>query len=147
MTDWWCEKMSNLQKLVLCGLGILLAGGTFWLVWGHRPPGIEQLHKWYAGAAMTFIAIFAPAMFLALRGRLLTSGWPILVCGLVGWLAAAAAYIAYFMLLGDTKKTVATGLQMLSIALLLPPLATMSWLFGGLTGLFFVLLRRGSNRI
>jgi hypothetical protein len=123
-------------------LSLVLSCAVFWLVWGWRLPASETLHKWYWGFVAVFIAALMAMMVVAFRGRLERSAWPIVVGALLGYIAASLAYFIYFglfelnLLVSAIRKLGAINVIVASV--LLPPLATLGWLFGALSGAFFV---------
>ena len=134
--------MNELRRSLLCALSLGLACAVFWLAFGTRPPGYQNLHKWYGGCATIFLAVLMPMMAFALRGKLERSAWPIIIGALLGWVAASLAYLIYFGLFGEIFSARGPDIgSIIIVAVAFPPLATLSPLFGALSGAFFVLSR------
>jgi hypothetical protein len=136
--------LSELRRIFLCALSLGFSCAVFWLIFGAKPPGIAMLHRWYPGFATVLVAVLMAMMVVALRGRLERSAWPIIVGALLGYVSASVAYVIYFGLfefdlLSAAKKT--GVLAMIAAVFFIAPLATLSWLFGALSGGFFILVR------
>ncbi len=137
----WSDE---LRRIFLCALSLVLPCAVFWLIFGAKPPGIAMLHRWYPGFAAVLIAVLMAMMVVAFRGRLERSAWPIIVGALLGYVAASLAYVIYFESFGFDLLSVAkrTGvLAMIAVLFFIAPLATLSWLFGALSGGLFVVVR------
>jgi hypothetical protein len=133
--------MNELRRIFLCALSLGLACAVFW-VSGAGLPGYRTFHKWYFGCVAVFLPILMAMMAIALRGRLERSAWPIIVGALSGWIAASLAYLIYFEFsIGGLFKNPAWHpfVQRIEIIIFLPPVVTLSPLFGALSGAFFAL--------
>lgn len=95
--------------------------------------------------AIIFLGALTAMMIFALRGRFVTSAWPVLLGLPLGYIAAPIAYMTDFALFESEllSKTLSRIplIEFISFVFLLPPLASLSWLFGGLAGALFILLR------
>lgn len=145
-SNYYGVRMNELRRIFLCALSVGLSSAMFRLAFGARLPGYENLHKWYPGCAAIFLAILIPMMVLAFRGRLERSAWPMVSGALLGWVAASLAYLIYFGLFEYGRlanQARIFGIQLIIIvSVLFPPLATLSWLFGALSGAFFIVARQ-----
>jgi len=137
--------MSELRRTALCSLSLSLACIVFWFGWGGRPPGSEALSKHYPSFIAILLVALMVTMMLTLRGRLERAAWPLLIVGLLGYFAASLTYVIYFSLIApENFANLVQRLSIFDLALFiisLPPLGTMSWLLGALSGAFFVLSR------
>lgn len=136
-------RIDELRRSCLSALSIGLSCAVFWLAFSPRLPGYASLHKWYSGCICVFLVVLMAMMVLAFRGKSETHAWPIIIGAVLGWAASSLAYVIYFGVFGDLFSTARSPsvISVIAAALLLPPLATLSWLFGSLSGAFFVLLR------
>lgn len=137
--------MNEPRRVAYCLLSVALSCGVFWLVGGANLPAKLKLHRWYPDVAVIFLGAFSAMMIIALRGRFVTSAWPALLCVPLGYISAPIAYITYFALfeselLSKTLSRIPLT-EFIPIAFLLASLASLSWLFGGLAGALFILLR------
>ena len=84
-------------------------------------------------------------MVIAFRGSLERAAWPIIVGALLGYVVPTLAYFVYFGFVELELLTNAIrrlgAINVIFAVILLPPLATLSWLFGALAGAFFVASR------
>lgn len=143
-SNYYGVRMNELRRIFLCALSLSLACVVFWLALGGKLPGHEELHYW--GFVTVLLAVLIVTMILTLRGRLERSAWPILVGASLGWAAASLAYLVYFGLFdfrGLANQAARTGeINMIIGIMFLPPLATLSWLFGALSGAFFIVAKQ-----
>lgn len=136
-------RSDELRRCFLCALSIGLSCAVFWLAFSPRLPGYSNLHNWYSGCVYVFLVVLMAMMVVAVRGKSETHAWPILLGAVLGWAASTLAYLICFAALGyfSFSPRSAPWWSVFVVALVAPPLATLSWLLGALSGAFFVFLR------
>lgn len=132
--------MSELRRMFLIVLSISLSCAVFGLIWGARLPAAEKFNQWYWGCVAVFLAVLISLMIVVFRGGFEKSGWPVLLGLLLGYISAFLAYLIFFGIFVNMKRWPPL-FDAIMIAFLLPPTVTLSWLFGALTGTFFIFLR------
>lgn len=137
--------MGELRRSSVSALSVGLTCAVFWLVWGARLPASGTLHKWYWGFVCIVIPVLIAMMAAALRERLEKSAWPMIVGALLGYGAASLVYLIYFgffelgLIASSTQKQ--GVISIISAAIVFAPVAIVNWLFGALSGAFFVVSR------
>jgi len=136
--------MRALDRFAMCLAGMLIAG-CFLAATGGLAPGLKMLHRWYEGVLITFLFLFLPSMFIALRGRVGRSALVIPICALLAYPVAGMACIFYFLLFEhqlffSSVKHAPLGLAVIPFVFI--PTVTGTWLFGALAGLSFYLFAK-----
>ena len=141
--------MRKVRHAVLCILSVGMSSLLFWIS-GLLEFVDKVLHVWSRGLCTTFLAIFIVAIFLAFRGKARTAAWPVLVGALIGYGAAAVVYGSYYA--GrEVEQFVSVShvrfQQFVFGTAVLFPVLSLSWLFGGMAGAFYILSARSCDNI
>jgi hypothetical protein len=137
--------IGELHRIALCLLSVGLACAVFLLIWGKRLPASGILHSRYREFVAILLTMLIVAMILVLRKRMEGSAWPLLIGAMLGYFSASVTYIIHVLLIHPAAlvalaRSLST-VDMVLFVISVPPLSTLSWLLGALSGAFFVLSR------
>jgi hypothetical protein len=133
-----------ITRALICLLSVGLGAGLFLLSGAHQHTE-RMLHRWYAGAAITFLTVFVVLVALILRGRFVRARWLFPVCIALACAAAIIAYLGYFSIaeparMANTLKH--WRLHDLQVVLFIVPFISLSWMLGAFVALFYLCLHR-----